>query len=239
MNEAEQYEFDLNGYIIYRNVLSEAEQQKLNELIDAYLGKSERVNFPLLDIDPYFFELMAKPKTLSILRYLLGDWLRFDHAFGIQVQSGQKVPQGLHGGPRHHGGIDQYHWVQGKIYCGLVGVSYSLVDVEPGDGGFVCVPGSHKTNLPYAPPINSHLVQNPKLCAGDMIIFTEALTHGYRIWRGKHRRRALVFKYSPGYAAAANYDSIAQYYSIAFTDVQRDLLRPPSVAMRAYVRFPD
>ncbi|HZP81290.1 MAG TPA: hypothetical protein VFB21_06615 [Chthonomonadaceae bacterium] len=32
---------------------------------------------------------------------------------------------------------------------GLTVVAYNLKDVNPGDGGFGCVPGSHKSNLPF------------------------------------------------------------------------------------------
>jgi hypothetical protein len=46
------------------------------------------------------------------------------------------------------------------MYNGLTAVAYNLTDVNPGEGGFGCIPGSHKSK------------------AGTAIIFTEALTHG-------------------------------------------------------------
>lgn len=33
------------------------------------------------------------------------------------------------------------------------------------------------------------------------MIFTEMLTHGTLPWKGKHQRRALLYKFSPGYQA--------------------------------------
>ncbi len=33
------------------------------------------------------------------------------------------------------------------------------------------------------------------------MIFTETLTHGMLPWKGKHQRRALLYKFSPGYQA--------------------------------------
>ena len=35
MNEAEIYEFDLNGYIIYRDLIAPADVARMNQLIDA------------------------------------------------------------------------------------------------------------------------------------------------------------------------------------------------------------
>ena len=34
--------------------------------------------------------------------------------------------------------------------------------------------------------------------AGDCVIFTETCSHGTLPWRGKHQRRALLYKFSPG-----------------------------------------
>lgn len=38
MNEAEIYEFDLNGYIIYRDLIAPADVTRMNQLIDADRG---------------------------------------------------------------------------------------------------------------------------------------------------------------------------------------------------------
>ena len=47
----------------------------------------------------------------------------------------------LHGGNRMAMGEHQYHWHQGRMYNGLLVAMYALKDVNPGDGGFICVPG--------------------------------------------------------------------------------------------------
>jgi hypothetical protein len=42
--------------------------------------------------------------------------------------------------------------------------------------GWICavcrIAGTHKANLPYRPTFDSHLVLNPTMKAGDMLIFT-------------------------------------------------------------------
>ena len=99
-----------------------------------------------------------------------------------------------------------YQWHQGRMYNGLVVVMFALEDVNPGDGGFHGVPGSHKANHPFKPAPDSHLVVQPSLKAGDMLIFTEALVHGTRKWVSPKRRRSLLYKYSPGYSTWAEPD---------------------------------
>jgi hypothetical protein len=64
------------------------------------------------------------------------------------------------------------------MHNGLIKVHYPLSDVNHGDGGFICVPGGHISNIRYFLQDDSHLVVNPSLRADDMLIFTEALVHG-------------------------------------------------------------
>jgi ectoine hydroxylase-related dioxygenase (phytanoyl-CoA dioxygenase family) len=184
-------------------------------------------------------ELMAYPKTLRVLRTMIGEWMRLDHAYGLQMTADMSVHENLHGGPRQDQGEHQYQWVQGRMHNGLVVVMYALEDVNPGDGGLVCVPGSHKANVAYHPDVHSHLVVNPHLKAGDMLIFTEALVHGTRQWRSGNRRRSLLYKYSPGYSAWGNAEAMAKLLPLAADDLQRALLRPPCVGGRERVPIPE
>ena len=48
-------------------------------------------------------------------------------------------------------------------------------------------------------------VVQPVVEAGDALFFTEALIHGTLTWQAKHQRRALLYKYSPGYSAWSNH----------------------------------
>jgi hypothetical protein len=225
------YEFDLNGYIIYRNILPQSDVNKINNIIDDAKVKVDPTGgkFSFLPLSSCFLELMAHPKTLEILRVMLGDWFRFDHAIGIEMDTISKTFQGLHAGLLKEQGSFFYQWSHGKMRNGLVKVIYALNDVDPDDGGFVCIPGSHKSNLDYYPDMNSHLVVQPTLKTGDMLIFTEALVHGSKEWKAEHRRRVLIYSYAPGYFAWRNYDSMKSYLELANDDLQRDLLRPPYV----------
>ncbi|MCV5655843.1 phytanoyl-CoA dioxygenase family protein, partial [Escherichia coli] len=87
----------------------------------------------------------------------------------------------------------------GRIRSALTVVAYALRDVRPGEGGFGCIPGSHKSNY-RTPPECMDLAQ-PHPCmttvrapAGSAILFTEALAHGTAPWRGAGERRTVFYK---------------------------------------------
>jgi len=86
MTEAEVYEFDLNGYIVYRNLIGDDDLARMNELIDSH-ASADADRFGFLELDPIFLRLMAHPRTLHILKTIIGPWLRHDHAYGIQMTS--------------------------------------------------------------------------------------------------------------------------------------------------------
>ena len=53
-----------------------------------------------------------------------------------------------------------YHYVDGKIFCGLTVATYALTDVPEGAGGLAVIPGSHKSNFPRSrrhPPFQASL----------------------------------------------------------------------------------
>ena len=240
MNEEEIYEFDLNGYIVYRDLISPSDLASMNEFIDKDQGDEFPHSFSFLHLDRIFMDLMAHPRTLKIIRTIIGDWLRLDHSYGLQMNREMEVRENLHGGLRTDQGEHQYQWAFNKMWNGLIVVMYALEDIHPGDGGLICVPGSHKAHInSYKPPVDSHLVANPAFKAGDMLIFSDALVHGTKSWRGTQKRRALLYKYSPGYSTWGKADNLDQYLDMAANDLQRDLLRPPYVGSRTPLDFPE
>ena len=93
-----------------------------------------------------------------------------------------------------------------------------LVDVGPGDGGFCCVPGSHRPDFQW--PDGMDISTRDKLQrgwrtpvdgawsaeigvrrvegkAGQCILFSEKLLHATVPWTGAGERRTIFYKYSP------------------------------------------
>jgi Phytanoyl-CoA dioxygenase (PhyH) len=240
MNELERYLFDLQGFIVVENALTSSQIASLQQILDKYTQKeptANRLRFDcLLSWSQVFCDLIDNPRVTPYLKELLGSEFRLDHDYVHIIRQGVgPVGSTLHGGGVPYDYSQYYEFRQGKMYNGLTAVAYELNDVNVGDGGFACVPGSHKSN--YLFPEAWQNLESPNSCvktlsvkAGSAIIFTEALTHGTFPWQGKHERRTLFYKYSPHPIAWARY-----YYNADdfpnLTPLQRQILRIPGVSM--------
>ena len=90
----------------------------------------------------------------------------------------------------------------GRFHNGLMGLNIALTDAHPGDGGFCCIPGSHKGEL--LPPLEVRrldvdlgMVQQVVMKAGSVCVFTEALCHGTLPWTAEQERRTLIYRFNP------------------------------------------
>ncbi len=258
MDDHEKFLFDLNGYLVLENVLTPDEVAACNRAIDqnpdrvrvrseeqslsgkskALKGKQGRGDIwgMLTWAKPWcqpFRDLLAHPKIVPVLTEILGEGFRLDHLYGIAMEAGSEGHV-LHGGGTHSYPIHHYECRNEQIRCGLTVVAWSLTDCGPGDGGFACIPGSHKSNFPTPPDVarlerDLGVVKQVVVRAGSAIIFTEALTHGTMPWRAKHERRSILYKYSPGplsYAGDHLPEGVAEDMD-AFTPEQQAVLEPP------------
>ena len=146
---------------------------------------------------------MDDDRLLPYLVELVGSRLRIDHDYCIFMRRGAGS-NNLHGGPWRYESDHWYRYHDGEMRNGLTVATWNLTDVGPGDGGFACVPGSHKSNFLQHMPRDvarferrEDWVVQPTMAAGDVLIFTEALIHGTTAWTADHERRTLLYKYSP------------------------------------------
>src|SRR3954454_2355694 len=153
LTEAERYAFDLRGYVVRRGVLTRSEVGALDAAVDALRLPPPRDTIQSqrfrdhLAASPAFVALLDHPAVLDVVIELCGPHARLDHAYGIVMAPGTSG-LGLHGGAVPFDPA-QYYVVDGDgIHCGLVAVQWSLVDSRLGEGGLVCVPGSHKASFP-------------------------------------------------------------------------------------------
>ena len=138
------------------------------------------------------------------MRYMLemiGNGFRYGNANGISMTKGSEGHV-LHGGGGFLGG-HMYFCKEGQMWNNLIAVCYQLADVNPGDGGFVCIPSTHKAN--FECPMDVRRMEKDLGCfkhvpmkAGSAVIFTEALTHGSMPWTADHERRTLLYLYAAG-----------------------------------------
>ena len=246
MTPEEKFTFDLEGYLVVKNVLSKKEVDELNAIADREFGdpydesgvkRTSRVS----QWDPVYQNLFDHPNILPYQVELLGPKFRADHDYCIFMKKGAKRGN-LHGGDIEYAtgraGDHWYKYRNGVMRNGLTVFTYNLAPAKKGDGGFACVPGSHKSNFPLDLPKDvrtfdriPHYVAQPEVEVGDVIIFTEALIHGTMPWQAEHERRALLYKFSPGHSSwSLNYYNADDYEGL--TEQQKRILTPPSVGNR-------
>ena len=239
MSEREKFLFDLRGFVVVPNVLSHDECEALIRLADEIWprqpedGPFRRFN-GISSWGQQFVDLMDDDKLLPYLVELVGSRLRIDHDYCIFMHKGAGS-NALHGGPWRYESDHWYRYHDGVMRNGLTVATWNLTDIGPGDGGFACVPGSHKSNFDagdipeevrsFERPVE-YVVQ-PAGEAGDALIFTEAVIHGTMPWRSSTERRTLLFKYSPGHSSWAR-DWFGGCDVGALTPQQQRLLAPPS-----------
>jgi hypothetical protein len=239
LTDHQKFLFDLEGYLVLPEVLSHATCDDLSVLADEVWprrvddGPFRRAE-AVTEWGQQFLDLMDHPRVLPVLVELIGSRLRIDHDYCIFMNEGAPS-QPIHGGPRRIETDHWYYYSDGLIRNGLTVATFALTDAEEGDGGFVCIPGSHKTNFMHNLPATvreqaeqPHYVRNPPLNKGDVLIFTEALMHGTRAWHAAHERRVLLYKYSPPHSSWRIEPYDLTKYPTA-TDQQRRLMAPPSV----------
>ncbi len=246
--------FDLEGYLVIRNVLTTDEVSALNGVADRTFvrdygdpgedskgRKGRRQTSRVSAWSPETQSLIDHSRIVPYLVEILGPMFRLDHDYCIFMDKNSDCGR-LHGARGGHNGSQRkYLYIDGEILCGLSVVTFFLADAKAGDGGFCCIPGSHKTNFSKSLPPEvralertpSYLIQ-PEINAGDVVIFTEALIHGTLPWKADHERRALLYKYAPGNLAfSMSYYDADEYFDA--TDQQRRILTPPSSGRRPHV----
>jgi Phytanoyl-CoA dioxygenase (PhyH) len=217
--DEETYVFDVQGFIKLRRVLDADEVKAINALFDRSPDVMEQDGWHgcpdgvhprnrFLELGDEITGLVDHPKVLPFLTQWVDRSVRLDHCYGIFSSPGD------HQLPLHHGGTPHRYYASytasgGVVRSGMTVVSWALTDIAAGAGTFTCIPGSHKAAFDCPPAVRSFerdlpcVVEVP-MSAGDVLIFSEALTHGARPWRARHRRRSLLFKYAPACLAWSN-----------------------------------
>ena len=156
MTPHEQYLFDLQGFIAVPDALDAGQLAELNRILDEKIdgamepgATTHRFGFTLLDWGPAYRDLIDNPRIVPYLEQIVGPRFRLDHDYADIIRKGDgPIGTTLHGGAIPFDPLYSYTCVNQEIRCGLSVVAYNLKDVNPGDGGFGCVPGSHKSQLP-------------------------------------------------------------------------------------------
>ena len=237
MTDQERYLFDLRGYLVIPNALDPGQLAALNAALDERIEREMAADASthrfshLLSWGQPYVDLLDNPRVEPHLTEILGEQFRIDHLYLDVIRSGlSPIGATLHGGGTPFSRVNFYDFRNGRMYSGLFVVAYNLADVGPEEGGFACVPGSHKSNYPLPGEWRDLTDRQPFVeritgPAGTAVLFTEALTHGPLPWSGRSERRTLFYKYNHhGAAWSAAYPAAD---GLDVTERQRRILQPP------------
>ena len=239
MTPEQQYLFDVTGYLHIEGALMGSNLEKAQAAADQYiysdpeqyppgfrtrprdLTAQQAGKLPLIRYEHGFaFDRSLEAMTMSpaswpIIKELTDNQPRLVSGT-LSYQSFWHDPPadfistgGLHGGPLRWD--YRYQIRAGRIFCNNFVCFFYLTDVEPGDGGLIVIPGSHKgaferpadlltANAVGDDPVPDPVFTNLTPKAGDFVVISELLTHGVLTWRRKDKdRRFLILRYVPQY----------------------------------------
>jgi len=258
MTDEEKYYFDLTGYVIVRNALNPEEVSALNSVLDerwddlqeiqeslargakGLVGEGRRKGLGLpMDAEGENGEVcrsvIAHPKINPYLNEIIGKGFRLDHGHSFIVQEKGCEGHTFHGSTGPAFDPNQYYIVRdGKMNSGLTVVTWQLADVNPGDGGFTLVPGSHKGNFPVPDAVRRFEIYKDRfepivIKAGDAVIFSETVLHGTLPWTSDNPRRSILARYTAAnlaYLRNQNAELLEQLGD-KLTEDQKAVLEPP------------
>jgi ectoine hydroxylase-related dioxygenase (phytanoyl-CoA dioxygenase family) len=257
MNDDEKYFFDLQGYLVLRDVVDLELIARCNHAIDhnthhletperRFEGESKALtsavrqqwHHGLIDWEPPwcdpFRELMVQPRLKPYLAELLGGGYRLANVPALIA-----MEKGCAGHLLHGGRVDRQPFTHtymckfGKIYPSLLLLEFPLADEGPGDGGLAVIPGGHKANYPIPQSLRFYEAYQDEVVevharAGDAVLFAEPTIHGTLKWQGEHQRRALLYSYRPSYQATRLFHQVEfPDYVEDMSEEQQALLKPP------------
>lgn len=239
LSALDRYRFDVSGFVLIEDLLDASQVRALRRAIEdhgiAPPGTEimeQRFGFEsdLLAWHQVFRDLIDHPVVIDVLADLIGTYARLDHVYGIAMRAGT-AGLGLHGPAAPFDASQFYLHRGGRMWSGLLSFAWALTTARQGEGGFGCIPGSHRSQEPVPDGADSLVVEVPQR-AGSLLVFTEALVHCTVPWNGAEDRLTLLYKYSPGNSTWARYPPAPPKVLELLTPRQRRLVEPPYVGGR-------
>jgi hypothetical protein len=217
MTDEQRYMFDLQGYIVLKNVVPEPVIQACNKTLDQLenmpvsdysegvsLGKERTDNelyiSNVVEAGSALYPFIDVPEVIDVVDEISLGLYRLNHTYAIYRWGTGYTYLHMAATPPHPKATFMFQG--GQMFSLLTKAVFPIQNNEVEDGCFAVVPGSHKSN--YKRPYGDHPEENPALVAvpaqaGDAIVFTEALTHGSSVNVSGKARRTIYYCYSVGY----------------------------------------
>jgi len=211
MSDYEKFMFDLKGFMVIPNVLTQDEVETVRAHLDVYSkdvdSLPEHHRAPMAG--PAEF-LIDHPRVMGILQTVIDpnrERIRMESVF----VSGRSVNDKQDPWRPHVGGVNvdpsmSYRFHNGRIYSGMTRIVWELNEVVKGKGGTCLVPGSHKANLASeqernwpeeADDPNSGVWETYGCPPGSLVVFSEGVRHTGSQWtHPDNPRRAILMAYN-------------------------------------------
>ena len=190
----EEYLFDLNGFVVLKDVLTRAHVAEMNAILtdlthlDPPLrpgewygcvhahsyGGAEGTNLQqIYEAGEPFERLIDYPGWFAKVKHFVGgentfDWLHgpvfIDENFANLRGPGDAI--GLHSGGLTGVKRNQFRYHNGRFQCGQINILMALTDIGPGDGATMIIPASHKSNFEH-PDFGEHCMKNGEVRSVD------------------------------------------------------------------------
>jgi ectoine hydroxylase-related dioxygenase (phytanoyl-CoA dioxygenase family) len=227
LTAAQRYHFDVYGYVVVENTLTENEVGSLREALQklkrdlvatgdptravvrnarASAYKPHHIHLShVMESDPAILDYLTHPRLLAMVEEVVGGSVRIEESEAIinsrdpNADPNAPLAYGFHTGTRPQYGT---YTENGLYHCNFVKTLTNLTDLGPDDGGTVCIAGSHKIQCSEQ-EIIACAYEDPSLIhqviapAGSTLLFGEALIHATGRIHSDRERVILIGGYTP------------------------------------------
>ncbi len=227
LTAAQRYHFDVYGYVVIENTLTENEVGTLREALQklkrdlvatgeptravvrnarASAHKPHHIHLShVMESDPAILDYLAHPRLVAMVEEVVGGSVRIEESEAIinsrdpNADPDAPLRYGFHAGTRPQYGT---YTENGLYHCNFVKTLTNLTDLGPDDGGTVCIAGSHKIQCSQE-DIIACAYEDPSLIhqviapAGSTLLFGEALIHATGRIRSDKERVIVIGGYTP------------------------------------------
>ncbi|MDA0839084.1 MAG: phytanoyl-CoA dioxygenase family protein [Planctomycetota bacterium] len=257
MTDRQKFLFDTSGFLVLEEVLKAGQCTGLIEALHrimvtpkadlprglGYGHKAESFEShvgSLWNAGLPFTDLIDLPPVIEILHEIIHHEIRLESAYCFIRHKGYRGLN-LHGGGHWDANGQDYNLMyrhfNGKIFSANTVVAFCLTDENDLEGGFACIPGSHKANFSVPEDVKNieqdgidhSLVKLVPCKKGSVVIFPEALCHGAGPWNSDKDRITIFYKYShvgmkfrPGFPTKEAMEGMTENQRLFFAEVHSD-----------------
>ncbi len=225
----------------------DAERRSLAHESGAWIGHVEThtysgadgCNFQnIVEAGPAFRRLITYPAWISRCRR----WINPDNGLSIHENFLNVRGSGGYIGI-HSGGAMPICYMTfrqantGEWMVGQINIIMALQHIGPGDGPTTIIPGSHKSAMRH-PKLQENVYRSDAaageqigmvelyLKAGDVLMFTDAITHGSAARTNPGHRRIVLYRYSPAFLRSRFEYMPSEALLASLTEEQRRIIQP-------------